>query len=160
GWALGIEPLKTVFPGMVAMNPGGTAVGFLFGGTALWLMLDGSSPRQRRIGLAFALGIVLLAAIRLLGYRLGWDNGPDRWLFRQGLEAYETPNRMAPNTAFCFLLCGLALALLDVNIRRIRPAEFLALGSALVALLAMIGYSYSAVNLIGIQSFIPMALNT
>ena len=29
GWALDIETLKTVLPGMVAMNPGGTAVGFL-----------------------------------------------------------------------------------------------------------------------------------
>ena len=31
GWALEVETLKSVFPGMVAMNPGGTAVGFLLG---------------------------------------------------------------------------------------------------------------------------------
>ena len=38
GWTLNIEAFKTVFPGMVAMNPGGTAVSFLLGGAALWLL--------------------------------------------------------------------------------------------------------------------------
>ncbi|MBA3485299.1 MAG: response regulator, partial [Pirellulales bacterium] len=161
GWALDIETLKTVFPGMVAMNPGGTAVGFLLGGSALWLLLDQASPRRRRLGQTLATGMVLLAVTRLACYTIDWDNGPDRWLFRQGLEQYDTPNRMAPNTAACFLLCGLALLLLDVRVRRhVRPTEFLALAAALIALLAIVGYSYSAVSLIGIESFIPMALNT
>ena len=44
--------------------------------------------------------------------------------------------------------------------RSIRPAEFLALSAAMIALLAIIGYMYSTVSLIGIKSFIPMALNS
>jgi PAS domain S-box-containing protein len=67
---------------------------------------------------------------------------------------------MAPNTAACFLLCGLALSLLNVRLRKFRPAEPLALLAALISLLAIIGYSYSTVSLIGIESYIPMALNT
>ena len=161
GWALDVQTLKTVLPGKVAMNPGGTAVGFLLAGSALWLLLAPDSARQRRIAQALAAGVVLIAIVRLAGYALGWDNGPDRWLFRQSLDQYETPNRMAPNTAACFLFCGLALLLLDTKLRRnYRPAEVLALASALVALVAIIGYSYSALSLIAIQSFIPMALNT
>ncbi len=71
------------------------------------------------------------------------------------------PNRMAPNTAVSFLLVGLALLLLDVDFgRAFRPAEVLALAAALIGLLAMIGYAYSTESLIGIPSFIPMALNT
>src|SRR5262249_28749592 len=35
GWAFDVEPLKRVVPGMVAMNPGGTALAFLLGGVSL-----------------------------------------------------------------------------------------------------------------------------
>jgi PAS domain S-box-containing protein len=161
GWALDVETFKTVLPGMVAMNPGGTALGFLFGGTALWLLLESRAVWRRRVAQGLATYIALVAIVRLAGYAIGWDNGPDRWLFREGLEQYAPPNRMAPNTAACFLLCGLALLLRDARIgRRLRPAELLALAAALIALLAIIGYCYSALSLIGIESFIPMALNT
>jgi two-component system, sensor histidine kinase and response regulator len=161
GWLLDLETLKTVFSGMVAMNPGGTALAFLFGGGALWLLQTARTRPQHRIGLALAVGVTLWAIVRLAGYWFQWDYGPDQWLFSQKLGAYDIPNRMAPNTAVCFLLVGLALLLLDVNFGRVfRPAEVLALAAALIALLAMIGYAYSTVSLIGIQSFIPMALNT
>jgi signal transduction histidine kinase/CheY-like chemotaxis protein len=161
GWALNLEALKTVIPGRVAMNPGGTAVCFLLAGTSLWLLLEPDSRRRRRIGQALATAVVLLAVIRLAGYAIGWDHGPDRWLFPERLEQYATPNRMAPNTAACFLLCGLALAVLDVKLaRKVCPSEFLSLAAALIALLAIIGHTYSALSVIGIASFIPMALNT
>lgn len=161
GWAFNIEPLKSVVPGMVAMNPGGTAIGFLLAASALWLRLDRHSLWRNRLGRALAIGVALLAAFRLVDYGFGWDISPDTWLFHVKLQQYATPNRMAPNTAACFFLCGLAIAVLDVKLRpRGRPAEFLALASGLVALLAIIGYAYSAIMLIGIASFIPMALNT
>jgi signal transduction histidine kinase/DNA-binding response OmpR family regulator/HPt (histidine-containing phosphotransfer) domain-containing protein len=161
GWALNVETLKTVLPRMVAMNPGGTAIGFLLAGSALWLLLKPGPDWRRRLGRALAMCVVILAIFRLAGYATGWDNGPDRWLFRQRLEQYEPPNRMAPNTAACFVLCGLALVGLDARLRRnIRPAEFLALAAAMVALLAIIGYSYNALSLVGVPTFIRMALNT
>ncbi len=161
GWFLDIETLKAVFPGMVAMNPGGTALAFLFGGGSLWLLQAARTRPKRRIGRALAVGVTLWAIVRLAGYWFHWDFGPDQWLFSQKLAAYDIPNRMAPNTAVSFLLVGLALLLLDVNVgRAFRPAEVLALAAALIALLAMIGYAYSTVSLIGIQTFIPMALNT
>jgi PAS domain S-box-containing protein len=160
GWALDVEALKSAFPGMAAMNPV-SAVCFLLAAAALWLLVDGKVNWQRRLGWALAASVVMLAIVRLAGYAIGWDNGPDRWLFHQKLEQYATPNRMSPNSAACFLLCGLALVLLDVKLRRrVRPAEWLALAAALVALLAIIGYCYSAVNLIGIRSFKPMSLSS
>ena len=170
GWAAGLDTLKSLIPGMVAMNPGGTAVGFLLGGAGLWLAQTppaggpanqaGRAARRHRLGRGLGWAVVLLAVVRVVGYRIGWDRGPDTWLFPAALEEYAIPNRMAPNTAGGFLLTGLSLALLDVRVRRVRPGEWLALGGAFVALLAIVGYAYSAAVLTGLESFIPMALNT
>jgi two-component system, sensor histidine kinase and response regulator len=161
GWAADIETLKAVFPGMVAMNPGGTAIAFLFGGGALWCLHRPATSLRRWLGGALAVGVTLWASVRIAGYWLHGLLGPDQWLFAQKLDVYDIPNRMAPNTAFSFLLIGLALMLLDVKLgRSFRPAEILSLSTAWIALLAIIGYAYSSVSLIGIESFIPMALNT
>ena len=161
GWALDIETLKTVFPGMVAMNPGGTAWLSCWRRVALVLAETPRTRFQHRIGMRAGRRGHVWAVVRLAGYWLHWDHGPDQWLFPQKLAVYEIPNRMAPNTAINFLLVGLALLLLDVKFGRMfRPAEMLALAAALISLLAIIGYAYSAVSLIGIKSFIPMALNT
>ncbi|MGV3485022.1 MAG: response regulator, partial [Planctomycetaceae bacterium] len=172
GWALDIEILKSVIPGMVAMNPGGTAIGFLLSGISLWLLQAPDEPPhgqplsdhrswRRRIAITIAWLIVLLAIVRLLGYERRFDIGPDRWLFPDKLGAYDIPNRMAPNTALNFVLSGLALAGLNWTWRNgFRPSEAFALLASLVSLLAIIGYAYSSVNLIGVPTYIPMALNT
>ena len=162
GWTFDIESFKTVFPGMVAMNPGGTALGFLLGGAALWLMqTKEAAQRHHRVARALAGGVTLIALIRLGAYCLNCDFGPDRLLFPDKLLAYPIPNRMAPNTAINFLLIGLSLLLLDTRLRiGWRPAEWFALAAGLISLLAILGYTYSALSLTGIESFIPMALNT
>src|SRR5262249_7925388 len=162
---LGIETLKSVVPGMTAMNPGGTAFAFLLAGVALWVHSVSASHRVRKVGKACAGLVVGLALLRLGGYLVGWDGGPDQFLFRQqlDLEAAGTglPNRMAPNTAAGLLLAGLALLLLDAPSRRgVWLAQSLSLAAGLIALLALLGYAYSALPLAGVERFIPMALNT
>jgi signal transduction histidine kinase/DNA-binding response OmpR family regulator len=162
GWLLRLEALKTVLPGRVAMNPA-TALCFIVSGAALWrLRAEGGDPRARRLGQALGIAVALVGAARLLGYGSGWDPGVDQWLFRDQLAATGgiPPNRMAPNTAFCFLLGGAALALLDVERRGVRPAQWLSLAAGLVALLALTGYAYSVLALYGVPSYIPMALPT
>lgn len=166
GWTFDIELLKAVLPGRVAMNPGGTALGFLLCGAALWLAGCASSEsptafNRRTWTVALSVPVILLSVFRFVEYVWGLDIGPDRWLFPAKLAAYPIPNRMAPNTALNFLLCGSALALLDCRWpRRVRIAEVLTLAAALVSLLAIIGYAYSSLSLIGVKSYIPMALNT
>src|SRR5262249_51792934 len=86
-------------------------------------------------------------------------------LFRDKLdrEALLTghPNRMAPNTAAALLLIGLALLFLRAKSRTgLLAAQSLALIAALTALVAVLGYAYSAPAPIGIERLIPMALNT
>jgi PAS domain S-box-containing protein len=165
GWAFDLETLKRLIPGMVAMNPGGTALCLLLAGASLWIQSDGDGGRLRALGLACATAVVVLASIRLVGYLADWDGGPDRLLFRVKLdqEALRTghANRMAPNTATALLLVGQALLALGARSRRIVPiAQSLALITGLIALLGIIGYAYTALALVGIEQYIPMALNT
>jgi two-component system sensor histidine kinase/response regulator len=165
GWALDMGTLKRLIPGMVAMNPGGTALAFLLAGASLWIQTGSHGRRAGALAMTCAGAVVLLALLRFGGYLLDWDGGPDRILFRQRLdrEALSTghPNRMAPNTAAALLLVGLALVFLGARARlAVVAAQAMALMTALIALLAFIGYAYSALNLAGLETFIPMALST
>jgi PAS domain S-box-containing protein len=165
GWAFDVGILKSIIPGMIAMNPGGTALAFLLAGASLWIQSSPYRYRLRVLGMACAVAVVLLALFRFGGYLREWDVGPDRILFRDKLdrEALSTghPNRMAPNTAAAMLLLGLSLVFLAAKSRlAVLAAQSLALMTALIALLAVIGYAYSAMPLVGIERFIPMALNT
>ena len=113
GWLFDIDTLRSIIPGMTAMNPGGTAVAFLLAGVSLWIQSASASRRLRAAALACAGAVVVLALFRLGGYLLDWDGGPDQLLFRDKLALEERrvgyPNRMAPNTAVALLLVGVAL---------------------------------------------------
>ncbi len=162
GWALNVEVLRSVIPGLTAMNPGGSALAFLLAGGSLWcLTTPARSSRMTRVARAMAAAVIAITLLRLVLYTFGLEWGPDQWLFRAKLDMYLPPNRMAPNTALGLLLVGIALLVLDIETRRgIRPAQWLALGIALLSLFALIGYVCNVAILIGIQSFIPMALNS
>src|ERR1700733_6390251 len=98
GWLFDVEILKSIIPGMTAMNPGGTAVAFLLAGVSLWIQSVPAHRRLRALAMACAGAVVVLALFRLAGYLLGWDGGPDQVLFREklALEALRVgyPNRM------------------------------------------------------------------
>jgi PAS domain S-box-containing protein len=165
GWALDIEAARSGIPGLVAMNPGSTALAILLAGVALLAQTAPPSRRLRTLAALCAGAVVVLGLLRVGGYLLGWDKGPDQWLFREklDLEGVRTgqPNRMAPNTAAALIAVGLALLFLNVRSRRrVMAAQFLALATALLVLLTIVGYIYSVVALARIEQFIPMALNT
>src|SRR5882762_8326833 len=163
GWWLDIEPLKRGIGDAVAMNPA-TAVCFILAGASLWLArTEPVPPGTRRVAAGLAAVAALVAIVRLAGYAFGAEVGIDQLLFRQHLTDVVAggPNRMAPNTALCFLLAGAAILVLDVETRRgRRPAQFLGLATGAIALQALLGYVYGAVSLVGAASFIPMAFNT
>jgi signal transduction histidine kinase/DNA-binding response OmpR family regulator len=165
GWTFDVEALRSGIPGLTAMNPGGTALALVLAGTALWLLAPDPAPDRRRIvGRLFATAVVLIAAARFAGYMFDWDGGPDQWLFHNRLQREAARlgyvNRSAPNTAAALLTVGLALLLLDTRVGRIRPAEILGLATAMIGLLTLLGYAYSAGALTGVREHIPMAPNT
>jgi len=163
GWWLDIELLKRGIGDAVAMNPA-TAVCFILAGASLWLArTEPTPPRTRRVAAALATAVAFVAIVRLTGYFVGAEVGVDQLLFPERLADVVAgrPNRMAPNTALCFLLAGAAVLVLDVETRRgRRPAQFLALATGAIALQALLGYVYGALFLIAAASFIPMAFNT
>ncbi len=136
----------------------------ILAGIALLLLRHEAVPRPRRRAAHALAGIVAVVGLcRLVGYLFGWDHGIlDQALFRSKLDAYQPPNRIAPNTAINLVLLGAGLLLLDVRTRRgRRPGQLLILVVALLALLAIIGYAYHAWSFTRLsEAYIPMALNT
>lgn len=162
GWEFNIELFKRVVPGLVAMNPT-TAMTFVHAGIALVLLQPSRAPLLRAWGKILAWLVMAIGLARLTGYVAGWEGNIDQLLFREKLNAEDPlmPNRMAPNTALCFVLQGTALVLADVRTRRsIFPAEFLALAVLILSLLAITGYAFGVRPFIGYAQFIPMALHT
>ncbi len=106
--------------------------------------------------------LVGIGAIKLGKYLFGWQITFDELLFREQLEGGATgiPNQIAPNTAFDFVLGGLALWFLNGSPKRFSAAaQNLGLTLAVVSLFPLIGYLYQASYLYSVGSF-PMALNT
>ncbi len=161
GWLLDSPVLKSLIPGLVAMNPI-TAATFVLAAVSLWWSAAEPGDRlgsvwRRRAAFAAAALVALVGALTLVGYLSGTDPRVDQLLFRSKLAG----NRIAPNTALNFLLSGAALVFLDAETRGgRRPAQFLALSTAAVSLLVLTGYAYGAHALYGVAAYIPMALNT
>lgn len=154
GWLLDSAVLKSVIPGLTAMNPL-TAVTFILSGIALWFLIK---PQPYPLSQLLALSVVGIAVLKLAEIVFGWDIGIDRLLFADKLQAESVPNRMAPNTALNFLLVGAALFL--TSRRSHRLAQAVTLLTVLVAALAALGYIYDTGIFYAISTYIPMALNT
>jgi len=109
GWALGIDVLRSGFPGLPPMSPG-SAVAFILSGLSLWSF----AAQRKRMGQAAALAVTLFAAYMLSS------------------EGYGVLS------ALNFLMFGLALLLLDrrpwpLDLLIVLPAEIaLLLAPALV----------------------------
>jgi signal transduction histidine kinase/ActR/RegA family two-component response regulator len=161
GWVASVPALKSVVPGLVAMNPL-TALCFMASGCALISLASAPDGRSRRIvPIAIGLIVLLAAASKLCDIAFGWTLGADQILFRSRLAESGVPNRMAPNTALAFAFSGLSLALLGTGRRGAAPAaQILIQVPLLLSLLACIGYAYGAKPFYEVPAFIPMAINT
>ena len=162
GWEFDIDVLKRVRPGWVSMNPG-TIVAFMLAGLGLLLTASLQLPRWCcRAGAASAGVAATIGLICLLRNILGLDLGIDRVLFASTLDIGQAiPNRMAPNTAACFVLSGCAVALAHAKWRllHVLAAGFAAtVGS--IALLALIGYANGVSSLSTVGPLIPMAVHS
>ncbi|GAA4430556.1 hypothetical protein GCM10023188_17310 [Pontibacter saemangeumensis] len=161
GWLLEIERLKRVGADYVAMNPL-TAICFILSGISLWL-LKNPSKSDLRVANTISLIVLFVCTLKFVSVIILWDFPLDRLLFPLQLreESHGLYNRMAPNTAFCFMLASLAALLIDVETsRKQRPAQYLSIIITLVALLSLYGYIYGVSYLIGVAAYIPMALHT
>lgn len=164
GWSFDIEIFKRILPNSVAMNPM-TATCFIL--SAISFLQLTSNKRQRisfLIGKILGTIVLFIGTQRFFGYAFGYKSNLDQFFFSSKLK-HEVGgflnNMMAPNTAFCFILTGMGLLLLDFETRKkAMPAHFLAMFLALGALLAVLGYLYGLNVLYTLPTFIPMAFHT
>jgi PAS domain S-box-containing protein len=164
GWIFRIEILKRIVPELAATNPVSAVLLILCGVALLLARIKAKLTVLRKtVAQLFAAIVAVAGALKIASLIFGWDSGVDEWLFSAQLLDPQTgiPTRMAPNTAFNFLLIGCALLLIDTRSRKgHRPAEFLATISAVSALLALLGYAYRVPNFYGVGSLLPMTLHT
>jgi PAS domain S-box-containing protein/diguanylate cyclase (GGDEF)-like protein len=165
GWALDVEVLKSVLPGLVSMKPN-TAVGLLLTGSALALLSRESVGKwSRLLATAAACAGITLGLLSLGEDIFGWDAGIDQWLFRDVPGAVESssPGRMSPSTAFCLVLMGIALVLASrTQAVKIRLPVISALSATmvLVAGLALAGHLSLALFNIRVGNYAGLAMHT
>ena len=156
GWTFDLDRLKTIVPGLIAMNPL-TAICFELLAAALWLRVNAVTARQQRISTGMALVVAVIGGLKLGSYIIGVEIPIDRLLFADVVGN----NRLSPNTAFCFLLSGSALAGIGrASAGTFWPAQAATLVVATVSLVTLIGYSFGATSLYQMASFAPMAVHT
>jgi PAS domain S-box-containing protein len=138
GWGIQSEALKTIFPGLVTMKAN-TALGLtLCGGAMALLARSPAMPQLRHVATAAAAMAVVLGLLTLTQYFFHWNLGIDELLFRDPDDLVGTsgPGRMAPSTAFCFALAGIALGLFS---QPVSPRIRFPVVSAIAATLLVIG---------------------
>ncbi len=161
GWWLDITLLKSIFPGIVSMNPL-TALSFILCGSTLFLISGEEVGRKAKLfAICTGVFVIVVGATRLYAILGGMDLGLDQIIFREKILAVTSfaKNRIAPNTALNFILIGIGFIAL-VSRRFLKLAHLLAFLTSMIGLLAIVGYLYSVQNLYGFLAYTPMALNT
>jgi len=154
GWTFDIEVLKRLKLEWPPQTPV-TALCFGLLGSALVARVK---PSLRWF--AFALGAIvfLLQAIRLTATLRGVPTFVDSLLFASKLTPGITA---APNTSVCFvLLAGAIMLFSGVTTRFAIVARVLAVGAALIATVALVGYVAGILGLYQIDGQMPMRLQT
>ena len=166
GWVQDLAILKSIRPDWVSMKPN-TALCFVLIGLALALTpFSPASPTAHRLSRLFALLVSVIGLLTLAEYLSGADLGFDQWLFTEpvGTAGASYPGRMAPDTALCFILLGLGLALLLSPGRWETAALFgavtLALLVAIVAVLELFSRAIRPGESYGLWGFTIMAVHT
>ena len=161
GWACDIPVLKSIQPGWVSMKAN-SALGFILAGVALLASSLSSSALSARLARICALLIGLIALLTLGEYLLSWNPGIDQWLVREPAHMVGTlhPGRMAPDTAFCFLLLATGLILASgarKTTMRLWLTSILGSLTMAVALAALLSYCSETIGAFGIWGLTLMS---
>ena len=143
GWAFHMPGLTRAGP---SFNPmvANTAVGFVLDGLALILLASG----RRRSALPGAAWSLMAGVLTLLEYGLSIDLGFDQMLVVDRITQSAHPGRLAPNTALCFVLCGLALWCAA----RVRPSGR---SATIIGVLGAVVMAFGAASVFGYLAGYP-----
>jgi len=162
GWALDIAALKRGLASSVAMNPVTAVCLALLGLEAFRMNALKAHAALAKAGQLAILVVVAAGLGELSDLIFGTSFSIDETLFGAALNAEARyPSRMAPNTAACLVLLGVALQLMRGGTdNRVRNAQLLAILVLLAGLLALAGNLFGVRGLSGPLQYIPMAFNT
>jgi PAS domain S-box-containing protein len=159
GWYLHEPALIQVNPAFVPMQYN-TALGFALGGLALLLV----TLHWSRAALAAGLLVLIIGVLTLIEYVFLIDLHIDQLLMKHYIDLQTSnPGRMAPNTALCFSLTGLAVIVATVgNGLRKMPAIAATLGVIIIGLgiTAFTGYVVGVESAYGWGHLTRMAIHT
>ena len=165
GWVFNIEFFKRPIAGLVAMNPL-TAICFVLTALSMLFLVDNNkaSKLQKYLGFGFTGIVFSIGMIKFIGAVNGVDWPIDEWLFRSHLEADiigNISNKMAPNTALCFVLTSVSVFLINNAIKKNwRPSQYLMLLVGILSMLSVLGYFYQVKFFYAFLAFLPMAIHT
>jgi diguanylate cyclase (GGDEF)-like protein/PAS domain S-box-containing protein len=137
GWSLGVEPVQGALFDWPSVKPNAAVFLIVLAMGILCLRPGGSRRRQdagRIIGLAASAFGVVLVAEHIFG-----GIGIDQLLFTDHSSAAGRPYIAA---ALEFVFAGLALAAIDLDPPRYRPATVLLMATGAVGLAVLVGYLY------------------
>jgi PAS domain S-box-containing protein len=149
GWLLDFTALKSVVASCPSMKPN-VAIGCVLTGVAQLISRSvPMDPTRRMVARICAACVIAIGVLTLSEYLFGWDLGIDQLLFHEASNAVGTsaPGRMGANAAVVCVLAGLALFLVDVDRRGVRPTQLLAVAIGVIALVACAGYVLEAQSL-------------
>jgi signal transduction histidine kinase/DNA-binding NarL/FixJ family response regulator len=138
-----------------------SAAGLLLAGLAIVIGPASAGRARRAISVLLAGAAVAIGALTLFQQVTGVDLGIDLLLFARGAtwNGLTSPGRMGPPAALSLLLAGLAILAMHVDLRGGHLAgQILALGTAPLPMLALVGYAYDVTLLQGIAIALPTAV--
>lgn len=155
GWLLGIPLLKSIHPELTTMKPN-TALLFIVLGLGLRHV---KREGDHRIRTAAAALVLVVATATAAEYALGWELGIDDLFFRDDVGPRARHGRMAPATAFNFMMLAASILLLD-RPNRVRASQVLALPVGVMSFISLCGYLYGATSLYAVGPFVSVAIPT
>ncbi|MGE5602098.1 MAG: PAS domain S-box protein, partial [Nitrososphaerales archaeon] len=162
GWTFDVAALKTVLPGLTAMQPWTAITIALAGGALLLATVPGRIPAAISVALA---AVVLVSGLQMLSqHATGIDFGTDRWFFPEAVgnqPGHAHPGRHAEATSIAFTLLGAMFLLARVETAWARKV-FSIIGTAGLLLMAaaLLGYLIGVGALRSVAWTTPVALHT
>ncbi len=145
------------------------AVAMMLIGASLFIRVDErrlKSGPMHRLAQTMAVLASVIGGATFFQHVSGCDLHIDQLLFTEppGVAATASPNRMGPPASLSFFLGGIALLMLDVRTRRggrrHSPAQYIGVFIGLIALQAILGYTFHASALYSISRLTGIAAHT
>lgn len=162
GWALDINALKSVFPGLITMKPN-TAVGFTLTGISLSMLAIAPDGRIAKWISKLTSGLVIsFGILTFTQYVFDLNLGIDNLLFQVPPGASYSdrhPARMTPQAALIFSTLNGGILLIWQR-KQLELIQYALLAITTVPLLTMLGYLFGVHALPLLGKYKPMAIHT